>query len=479
MINRRNKLRFPGLYLIFYLSFIFLFPQSVYAVGRAILITEWGGPGANDGELNSPNGIAADSAGFIYVADGYNNRIQKFDSHGNFIKKWGSRGYAEGQFSFPGGIAVGRDGFVYVADWGNRRVQKFNYNGKFIDAWEVPKPGGIAVDAGGFIYITNPFKHSVRKYNPAGKLIWEIKGSIQEGRFNYPEGIAVDSSGFLYITERNSSHIQKFDSGGNFIGKWGKSAEDAGTEGVYRIAVSPSGLINIIKQEKDGVKIFDSRHKLTATWVKSENRDYASVPPMGAVLDSPGFLYLVDKKKQSILKLKTPLTRTPFKEKTYTKQIPGVSPLSVKYPYSIKVSSNLSIEKAKETVQNLNESGLTAYYFQAEVTGKGIFYRVFLGYFPDENSAGSFNSLLPEEYRGRIFYTPYTLELGMYESKAIMEEEKNKLINSGFYPYIITGFSGSKKSYRLILGAFKTEEEAKILQWQLNEKEIESRLVLR
>ena len=183
------------------------------------------------------------------MADGYNNRIQKFDSNGNFIKKWGSRGYAKGQFSFPGGIAVDSKGFVYVADWGNRRIQKFNSDGKFIDEWKVSKPGGIAVDSKGFIYITNAFKHSVSKYNSNGRLIWEIKGSIEEGRFNYPEGITVDSFGFLYITERDtSSRLQKFDSDGKFIAKWGKLEGDKEIEVSYRIAVSPSGLINIIKQ---------------------------------------------------------------------------------------------------------------------------------------------------------------------------------------------------------------------------------------
>ena len=38
------------------------------------------------------NGVATDSSGNVYVADIDNNRIQKFDSNGNFITKWGSNG---------------------------------------------------------------------------------------------------------------------------------------------------------------------------------------------------------------------------------------------------------------------------------------------------------------------------------------------------------------------------------------------------
>ena len=55
------------------------------------LITTWGeGPYNDDGQLNYPEGIAVDSSGFVYIADTFNNRIQKFDNQGNFIKNWNS-----------------------------------------------------------------------------------------------------------------------------------------------------------------------------------------------------------------------------------------------------------------------------------------------------------------------------------------------------------------------------------------------------
>ena len=79
-------------------------------------ITKWGSYGSEDGQFSSPNSVAVDSSGNVYVADSYNHRIQKFDSNGTFITKWGSYGSEDGQFYYPNGVAVDSSGNVYVAD---------------------------------------------------------------------------------------------------------------------------------------------------------------------------------------------------------------------------------------------------------------------------------------------------------------------------------------------------------------------------
>jgi DNA-binding beta-propeller fold protein YncE len=61
----------------------------------------------------------------VYVVDTDNNRVEKFDSNGNFITKWGSNGTADGQFDNPMGIAIDSPGNVYVAD-DNNRIQVFS-----------------------------------------------------------------------------------------------------------------------------------------------------------------------------------------------------------------------------------------------------------------------------------------------------------------------------------------------------------------
>jgi hypothetical protein len=90
--------------------------------------------GDGNGQFDTPAGVATDPAGNVYVADipstaSGSNRIQKFDSDGNFIAKWGSTGTGDGQFNLPAGVPAGvatdRAGSLYVADAGNHRIQKF------------------------------------------------------------------------------------------------------------------------------------------------------------------------------------------------------------------------------------------------------------------------------------------------------------------------------------------------------------------
>jgi hypothetical protein len=90
------------------------------------------GAGAESDLFQRPTDVAWDTAGNIYVADGFGNaRVAKFDKNGKFIRSWGSRGLAPGQFRTPHGIAVDAQGNVYVADSGNRRIQVFDGDGTF------------------------------------------------------------------------------------------------------------------------------------------------------------------------------------------------------------------------------------------------------------------------------------------------------------------------------------------------------------
>jgi tripartite motif-containing protein 71 len=81
-------------------------------------------------QLINPYDAAIDSSGNIWIVD--QDRVQKFDSSGNYITQFGSSGSANGQFNAPFGIAVDASDNIWVADNNNNRVQKFDKNGNFL-----------------------------------------------------------------------------------------------------------------------------------------------------------------------------------------------------------------------------------------------------------------------------------------------------------------------------------------------------------
>jgi hypothetical protein len=69
-----------------------------------------GGSGA--GEFAAPQGVAVDSGGDVYVAEeGSNNRIQKFDSEGHFLRTWGG-GVVSGGAAGTGDLTSGSTNVV-------------------------------------------------------------------------------------------------------------------------------------------------------------------------------------------------------------------------------------------------------------------------------------------------------------------------------------------------------------------------------
>lgn len=91
----------------------------------------WGQFGSADSstipQLDTPQGMAIDLSGNIYVADTGNNRIQRFDQNGTLGTRvvWGTYGTQDGKFDGPRNVFVDNQNKVYVSETGNKRIQVF------------------------------------------------------------------------------------------------------------------------------------------------------------------------------------------------------------------------------------------------------------------------------------------------------------------------------------------------------------------
>jgi DNA-binding beta-propeller fold protein YncE len=103
-----------------------------YNTSNLSLVSQWGETGSAEGEFDSPTGIDTDEVGNIYIADTGNSRIQKYSSDGEYLSQWGEEGTGNGQFAYFDdypqlGVNVDNQDNVWVADTYNNRLQKFSY----------------------------------------------------------------------------------------------------------------------------------------------------------------------------------------------------------------------------------------------------------------------------------------------------------------------------------------------------------------
>ncbi|MBE3040588.1 MAG: TIGR03663 family protein [Chloroflexi bacterium] len=204
-----------------------------YEQGRLSLPADliFGVNGTSDGQFNTPHGIAIAPDGTLYVADTNNNRIQHFSADGQFLNAWGSFGDStagdapSGTFNQPWAVAVSPDGeFVYVADTWNHRIQKFTASGTPLTMWGTPLydptnngpfgiwgPRGIAVDARGRVFVADTGNKRILVYDADGNFIMQIGSEgLSIGQFEEPVGLAFDPRGYLYVADTWNQRVQVF-----------------------------------------------------------------------------------------------------------------------------------------------------------------------------------------------------------------------------------------------------------------------------
>src|SRR5438874_2051652 len=235
----------------------------------------YGGNGSGSQTIfNFPQATAADSAGNVYVADTYNYTVRKITPAGVVTTLAGLAGYdrpytdatgSDARFNYLNGVAADSAGNVYVTDFSNT-IRKITPAGVVTTLAGTPgvygsadgtgsaaqfwQPWGIALDSAGNLYVADQGNSTIRKITPAGVVttiagaagvFGSADGSRSAARFNAPGGIAVDSSGNLYVADTGNQTIRKITSAGvvtTLAGTAGIAGSNDGTGGAARFYMS-------------------------------------------------------------------------------------------------------------------------------------------------------------------------------------------------------------------------------------------------
>jgi sugar lactone lactonase YvrE len=227
--------------------------RKVDTVGRITTIAGTGAQGfsgdagpATAATLDSPQGLALDAAGNLYIADTHNHRIRKLDLTSGLITTiaGSTPGFSgdnapatASQLDLPTALALDPANDLYVADTGNHRIRKIAASGLITtiagngtqgfsgDAGPaisaaIDSPAGIALDSASNLYLADTHNHRIRRIDATTGVIATIAGT---GTLGYsgdiapaiaatlalPHGLTIDTNGDLYLADTANHRIRR------------------------------------------------------------------------------------------------------------------------------------------------------------------------------------------------------------------------------------------------------------------------------
>ena len=271
------------------------------------------GGAATAAELDSPAGLALDSAGDLFIADSHNQRIREVVASTGVIRTIAGSGAAGfsgdggaailAQLDLPTALALDSAGNLFVADTRNHRVRRiaaatgvittiagngtesFSGDGGLATAAAIDSPNGLALDASGNLYIADTHNGRVREVSATTGRIATIAGAgvvggavqsfsgdgaaaISAG-LALPRGLTMDAAGNLYLADSANQRIRRISTAGvittvagqgteAFVGDGG-SASAASLDSLRSVAISPTGLLTLADTGNQRVRQFDAQ----------------------------------------------------------------------------------------------------------------------------------------------------------------------------------------------------------------------------
>ncbi len=243
---------------------------------------------ANKAELDEPIGLAVDSSGDVFIADGLNNAVREVSTSGTIttVAGNGTAGYTgdtkqatAAQLDFPVALALDPSGNLYIADLGNDVVRKVTpggiistfagngFGGNSGDGGpaangELEFPVGLATDRSGNVYIEDLYDDSIRSVNAAtgimdtiagngfygtagnggpataANLGLEAAGRVSDGNESYfvAGGMVVDSRGNLDVADENAGIIRRINAQAPVFISAAHATFTAGVQNAFSVA---------------------------------------------------------------------------------------------------------------------------------------------------------------------------------------------------------------------------------------------------
>jgi sugar lactone lactonase YvrE len=225
-------------------------------------------------QLGQPYGIAIDSKGRVYVADGKVGAIFIFNTETRDVEMIKNK--IEAHFVRIIGLAMDDNDRLFVVDPGLKHVLVFNAQHKAEDIITegLVEPSMAAIDTQNrLLYVSDVSLDQVFVYDAD---TFKLKRKIGTTGHNHeltapgdlakPTGVAVDKEGNLYVADTLNDRIEVFDADGVFLRTWGKNGDGPGYFARPKgVAIDSDGHVWVADGMQDRVQVFTNEGQLLIT----------------------------------------------------------------------------------------------------------------------------------------------------------------------------------------------------------------------
>lgn len=212
-----------------------------FLLGLTLYVSDGFAAGASDSLLVKENEIKGftnavsmtiDAKENLYVLDADRNEMLKFNTDFILVKRNGKQGWDKGQFDSPTYIDGSSGLDLFVSDGKNKRIQRFDLELNYISSlntaqedfptqFQFNTPFSTLVINTNQLFVVDSDNHRIIAYD-GSNLPVQVFGDYKSGKgeLRRPVKILKDDRNFIYVLDKESSSILAFDNLGNYINQY-------------------------------------------------------------------------------------------------------------------------------------------------------------------------------------------------------------------------------------------------------------------